>query len=172
MLAVSVVEILIRGRQRRPTRGWGIIATVSLAIALLGGALSPGPDTDLREPLEGPVLSYCTEADEPRGCPYYEYLVTSPLKDPASDEEFALALVEVFWVPSLVGAEEHNGVRRADITEEVGQEYGEYDAVMVGYLSEPIGERPSGDLQDAEWVYNDPAARPTVERMAGDLGVP
>ncbi len=72
----------------------------------------------------------------------------------------------------MVGAEEHNGIQKADITEEVGQEYGEYDAVMVAYLSEPIGDRPSGDPQDIEWVYNDPAARATVERMAGGLGLP
>lgn len=169
---VLAVVIVVRWRQRRPARGWNIAGIVSLSAVLLGGILAPEPDLDLREPLEGPVLSYCTEADEPRGCPYYEYVVTSPLEDPESGEEFALALVEVYWLPSLVGAEEHRGVRKADIAEEVGEEYGEYDAVMVAYLSEPIGDRPSADPQDTEWVYNDPAVRPVVERMAGELGVP
>lgn len=172
VLVVSVAAIVVRGRQRRPILGWGVVAAASLVVAVLGGVLSSGPEADLREPLEGPVLSYCTEADEPRGCAYYEYLVTSPLEDPASGERYYLALVEVYWVPSLVGAEEQNGIRKTDITEEVGQEYGKYDAVMVAYLSEPLGDRPSGSPEDIEWVYNDPAARPAVERMAGDLGVP
>ncbi len=67
VFATSVVAVGVQGQQCRPIRGWGIVLIVSFAATLLGGAFAPEPDLNLHEPLEGPVLGHCTEADEPRG---------------------------------------------------------------------------------------------------------
>jgi len=103
---VSAVVLAVRVARRGPVGRWGIVAAASLVIALASygtyNAMHSNAEVDLNKPLDGPVLYYCTEEDEPRGCPYYEYVATSPLRDPETGKEFTLAIVEVFWVASVV----------------------------------------------------------------------